>query len=83
MCICVWGDGCIHLELLFMENSLVVQWLGFCAFTAEGPSSIPSQETKIPQVLMYGTQTKKLSFMDFHSPVREDRGWLCQVTGEI
>ena len=59
MCICVWGGGCIHLELLFMENSLVVQWLGFCAFTAEGPSSIPSQETKIPQVLRYGTKKKK------------------------
>ena len=58
MCICVWGGGCIHLELLCMENSLVVQWLGFCAFTAEGPSSIPSQETKIPQVLRYGTQKK-------------------------
>ena len=43
-----------------MENSLVVQWLGFCAFTAEGPSSIPSQETKIPQVLRYGTKKKKV-----------------------
>ena len=39
-----------------MENSLVFQWLGFCAFIAEGPSSIPSQETKIPQVLRYGTK---------------------------
>ena len=26
-------------------NSLVVQWLGFCAFTAEGPGSIPGQGT--------------------------------------
>ena len=29
--------------------SLVVQWLGFCASTAEGTSSIPGQGTKIPQ----------------------------------
>ena len=32
-----------------LENSLVVQWLGLCAFTAEGPGSIPGQGTKIPQ----------------------------------
>ena len=30
-------------------NSLAVQWLGLCAFTAEGLGSIPGQETKIPQ----------------------------------
>ena len=28
-------------------NSLVVQWLGLCAFTAEGVGSIPSRGTKI------------------------------------
>ena len=27
----------------------MVQWLGFCAFTAEGLGSIPSWGTKIPQ----------------------------------
>ena len=31
-------------------NSLAVQGLGFCTLTAEGPGSIPSGETKIPQV---------------------------------
>ena len=31
-------------------NSLAVQWLGLCAFTATILSSIPSQGTKIPQV---------------------------------
>ena len=30
-------------------NSLAVQWLGFGAFTAMGPVSIPGQETKILQ----------------------------------
>ena len=28
-------------------NSLVVQWLGLCTFTAEGPGLIPGQGTKI------------------------------------
>ena len=28
-------------------NSLVVQWLGLCAFTAEGRGSIPGLGTKI------------------------------------
>ena len=30
-------------------KSLAGQWLGFCIFTAEGPSSIPGQRTKILQ----------------------------------
>ena len=30
-------------------NSLVVQWLGLCAVSAEGLGSIPSWETRIPQ----------------------------------
>ena len=32
-----------------VENSLVVQWLGFGTLTSEGPDSIPGQETKILQ----------------------------------
>ena len=36
---------------LYLENSLVVQWLGLCAFTAgETNSSIPRWGTKIEQV---------------------------------
>ena len=31
-------------------NSLVVQWLGLCAFTAKGTGSVPVWRTKIPQV---------------------------------
>ena len=30
-----------------LENSLAVQWLGLCAFTAGGPGSTPGQGTKI------------------------------------
>ena len=33
----------------FVGSSLAVQWLRPRALTAEGPSSIPGQETKIPQ----------------------------------
>lgn len=32
-----------------LENCLVVLWLGFHSFTAEGPGSNPGQGTKIPQ----------------------------------
>ena len=31
----------------FPWNSLAVQWLGFCAFTAKGAVSIPGWGTKI------------------------------------
>ena len=39
-------------------NSLVVQWLGLCALTAEGPVSIPGQGTKILQAV-WCSQKKK------------------------
>ena len=35
---------------LYLENSLVVQWLGLCDFTAEDPGSIPCWGTKTEQV---------------------------------
>ena len=35
-------------------------WLGFGAFTAEGPGSILSWGTKIPQAMRYGQNHKKL-----------------------
>ena len=31
----------------------MVQWLGLCAFTAEGSGLIPGQGTKIPQVAQH------------------------------
>ena len=40
-------------------NSLVVQWLGFCAFIAEGAGSIPGWGTKIPQGVQCGPKKKK------------------------
>ena len=38
-----------HVKMPNHGNSLVVQWLGLCAFTAEGVSSVPGGGTKIPQ----------------------------------
>ena len=38
-----------HLKNSLHGNSLAVQWLGLCTFTAEGPGSILGQGTKIPQ----------------------------------
>ena len=40
-------------------NSLAVQWLGLCAFTAEGPGSIHGWGTKITQVSECGEKKKK------------------------
>ena len=40
-------------------NSLVVQWLGLCTFTAKGQSSIPGWGTKIPQASWRGWKKKK------------------------
>ena len=34
-------------------NSLAVQWLGLCAFTAEGSGLIPGWGTKIPQAMQH------------------------------
>ena len=37
-----------------LGSFLVVQWLGVCAFTAEGMGLIPSRRTKILQALQHG-----------------------------
>ena len=39
----------LYFKVGDLGSSLVVQWLGLCAFTALGPGSIPGQGTKIPQ----------------------------------
>ena len=43
------------------ENSLVLQWLGFCTFIAEGIGSTPGQGTKIPQASWHDQKKKKKS----------------------
>ena len=37
---------------------MVVQWLGFSAFTAEGLGSIPGWGTEIPQAVWRGLKRK-------------------------
>ena len=47
-----------HVELFKLikirGNSLVVQWLGLCAFTAEGLGSVSGWGTKILQAVQRG-----------------------------
>ena len=40
-------------------NSLAVQWLGLCTFTAKGAGSIPGQGTEIPQAVRRGEKNPK------------------------
>jgi len=42
-----------------MGNCLAVQWLGLCAFTAEGLGSIPGWGSEIPQAARHGKKTSK------------------------
>ena len=51
--------GVISVKSLSPGNSLAVQWLGLCAFTAAGLDSIPGQGTKIPLALWCGQIKKK------------------------
>ena len=37
----------------------MVQWLGLCAFTAEGMGSVPGQGTKILQAMQLAAAKKK------------------------
>ena len=50
----------LHYQILGSpRNSLVVQWLRLCTFTAKGPGSIPGQGTKIPQAVWSSQKKKK------------------------
>ena len=44
-----------------LGNSLAVQWLGLCAFTAVGLGSIPGRGTEILQATWRGQEKKKES----------------------
>ena len=44
----------------FHGNSLAVQWLGLCSFTAEGPGSIPGQGAKIPHAVQRDQKRKEI-----------------------
>ena len=47
------------LDIMLWGNSLAVQWLGFCTFTAEGMGSIPGRGTKVLQAKWPKTQNKQ------------------------
>ena len=51
-----WGTS---IQNCYSGNSLVVQWLGLHAFTAEGASSIPGRGTKIPQAMQRSQKQKQ------------------------
>ena len=46
----LWGGRSLF------ENSQVVEWLGLCVSTAEGPGSIPGQGAKIPEAVQCGQE---------------------------
>ena len=50
----------METDKLISGNSLVDQWLGLSAFTAEGPGSIPGWAYKIPQAAQHGQRKKKI-----------------------
>ena len=43
-------------------NSLVIQWLRFCAFTAKDMGSVPGWGTKTPQARRHGQRDKQIEF---------------------
>ena len=51
----------------------MVQWLGLCAFTAEGPGSTPDWGTKIPQAMRHSQKKKCLQYK-VQSAVKGDLG---------
>ena len=50
------GDGVCSLQSQHYGNSLMVQWLGLCAFTAQGPGSVSGRGTKILQVVQHSQE---------------------------
>ena len=58
-------------------NSLVVQWLGLCAFTAEGVGSAPGWGTKIPQAMWHCQKKPKKHYwlFSFFSVSDIDSSW--------
>ena len=53
------GGKSIQCRKDSLGNSLVIQWLGLCTLTAEGPGSIPARGTKITQALWHGQKKEK------------------------
>ena len=53
------SEAKFSLELLNLETSLEIQWLGFWTSAAGGVDSIPGQGTKIPHAMRHGKKNRK------------------------
>ena len=51
--------GVLLLKSTIFGNTMVVQWLELCAFTAEDPGSVCGRGTKIPQAIWYSRRKKQ------------------------
>ena len=60
-----YGGDCVSSikNYKYVGNSLVVQWLGLCAFTAEGLGSIPGRGAEISQAVWCGQKKKNYKCM--------------------
>ena len=67
-----YGGDCVSSikNYKYVGNSLVVQWLGLCAFTAEGLGSIPGRRAEISQAVWCSRKKKKK--LQMHDPFSEN-----------
>ena len=74
--IAIPGPG---LKILSTGTSLVVQWLGLCASTAEGMASIPGLGTKIPHAVRCSRKKKKIQLKKILSIENQISIWFISV----
>ena len=70
----------LPLESVTVGNSLLVQWFGLIALTAEGLGSIPGQGTKIPQATWH-KQRKRKYHCGIYCPLSPCR--VCKFKGDM
>ena len=61
----MYGIRKLYHSYTHFGNSLVVQWLGLSALTAEGLGSIPGRGTKIPQAVRCSQKIQKKKLYSF------------------
>ena len=57
-------------QLKFFRNSLAVQWLGLCAFTAQGPNLIPGLRTKISEASQHCHKERKRNSSSYFKNIK-------------
>ena len=65
---CVHDENVTTIKIIHIGNSLAIQWLQLCPLTAEGLSSVPDQETKIPRAGWHSQKKKKDNTHILHLP---------------